>query len=259
MKTQYTFLTFTIIMVSVLSACGQESKERQYVEVLMEAAPTRETQQSGVRSNFPQMPDDDIHAGVLKSVNRNNLPDDDIHRNLINQENIPNDDIHANLKMDNSFLQQKLEQSIVDAPINWKVPEGWREQKGNNMRLVTFYSENPMAPVETSIISLAGNAGGLSANVIRWMQQISIPVPNEEELNSFLDKQNKMQLENNISVLIIDFSPLQNDQRETTPTIMAAIINNNLSRVFVKMTGSKKDVVHNKSAFESLLKSISFN
>lgn len=57
------------------------------------------------------------------------------------------------------------------AGLTWKAPAGWKEIKGNSIRLVSFkISEN----AECTFIVLSGQAGGLESNVNRWRGQIGL-------------------------------------------------------------------------------------
>jgi len=77
-----------------------------------------------------------------------------------------------------------IKEQPSDSSLSWEVPQGWFEEKGSGMRLVTFRAQN--GTVECSIISLGGQAGGLQSNVTRWMGQINIDVPADDQFNEYL-------------------------------------------------------------------------
>jgi hypothetical protein len=56
---------------------------------------------------------------------------------------------------------------------HWQLPKNWKEEKASGMRLASFRIDGSLADV--SLIQLAGDGGGLSANVNRWRSQISLP------------------------------------------------------------------------------------
>jgi len=56
----------------------------------------------------------------------------------------------------------------------WRTPEGWTELPAGSLRLASFrVAGDPRA--ECSLTRLAGDAGGLAANVNRWREQMSAP------------------------------------------------------------------------------------
>ena len=75
-------------------------------------------------------------------------------------------------------------------------------------------------------------------------------------MDKFLSKQEKFTTQEEIPVMVIDFTTLQKDTNELTPSIIAAIIPYQDSNIFVKMTGNKGAVSKNKEKFRSLCQSL---
>lgn len=67
----------------------------------------------------------------------------------------------------------------VDSPPHWKLPEGWEQKPGGEMRFATLRIENGGEPLDLSISSLPKNdeddAGYLLINVNRWRGQLALP------------------------------------------------------------------------------------
>ena len=83
-------------------------------------------------------------------------------------------------------------------PLLWHLPKGWREKPAGGMRLATI--TNPQSPsLDISIVSLSGVAGGISANLNRWMKQIDLPELDERELDEFLKKQKTLKTQGDLS------------------------------------------------------------
>ena len=163
-------------------------------------------------------------------------------------------DPHAGLKdmpMSSPFPIHQLADELT-----WTVPQGWIEKKGDGLRLVTFISENPDDNVECSIVSMGGEAGGLKANVIRWMGQINLAVPVESQLEEFLSRQEKFNIAENLSAVVIDLTSLQEESFPSVPSMMAAMIATSDGVIFVKMTGNKQSVINNRDAFKELCRSL---
>jgi len=140
----------------------------------------------------------------------------------------------------------------LNSPLSWEVPQGWSEEKGSGMRLVTF--RDPNSSMECSIISLGGQAGGFRSNVTRWMNQINVSIPAGDQLSAFLSRQQKLKSKGGFVVTIIDLSELS--QGEHAPSMIAAITELENKTIFVKMTGSRGDVITNRVQFTSLCRSL---
>ncbi|HOK88385.1 MAG TPA: hypothetical protein PK379_00010 [Candidatus Hydrogenedentes bacterium] len=57
-----------------------------------------------------------------------------------------------------------------DSPYAWTLPEGWRELPPRPMRLATF----AVGEAECYIAVLAGDGGGVAANINRWRRQMGL-------------------------------------------------------------------------------------
>lgn len=225
-KHHFLFFAFLIIPGILLQGCQNPDKPRRYHEVFIDTPPKTTSS------------DSDPHA-FMKMM--------------------PNDDIHANLRFNDSELQGKIMDSVTSTPLSWTTPQGWLEKKGSGMRLVTFINADDTAPIETTIVSLAGEAGGIAANAIRWIQQLKMPVPSDQELKNFLDSQEKIQTPSGLPMMLMDFTQLQKDAEPTTASMIAAIVEGQQTQIFVKMTGSKQAVLKNLMLFKSLLQSLKVN
>lgn len=84
---------------------------------------------------------------------------------------------------------RELVKSVEFAPsgkIGWKLPAGWKETPGNEMRYATLVlSDSPK--LEVSVTTLPGSgklAPDLLANINRWRGQLDLPFIEEEDLPS---------------------------------------------------------------------------
>lgn len=75
-----------------------------------------------------------------------------------------------------------------EAAIAWDAPEGWRETKGSQMRMASFSVSTDAGEVDISLVRLGGAAGGMLANVNRWLGQIAMRPIESEELAGLLDE-----------------------------------------------------------------------
>jgi hypothetical protein len=130
--------------------------------------------------------------------------------------------------------------------IAWQTPSGWQEQGASQMRLATWHLAVNPAEFDCSLVALPGDAGGVKANLKRWMGQIGLEIP-ENRLDQFItDSPNH----------IFDFTRLQKGQPAGTPSMIAAISDIQGTTVFVKLKGSIKVVERNREDFINLVQSI---
>jgi len=222
---------FIFILSLSLSSC-EKAGERQYTEIILDEAPAAVLQQQNTG---------DPHAGL-------------------DLGNMGNSDPHSGFSKDqlqNMLLEQGLQiEGHEKAPgFGWTAPEGWEEKPAGGMRLASFVSKDDPASIDCSIVTLGAGAGGLEANIVRWLGQIHITLP-EDQIKNFINKQDKLRTAGAGEALMLDFTQLQKNSVE--PSMIAAIIDTPDQRIFVKMTGSRAEMLKNLKPFQSLVKSIRF-
>ena len=238
---------FKIVMIvavlPVVTGFGEPSAQRRYHEVFVDTPKSKFSSRKNPHDFLQMMPDDDIHAQF-----RNNPQNPD--------GSMPSDETHSNLRPGTQGQEDMLMNSVAAVPIRWTAPQGWTEQKGSGMRVVTFLNVNKDFPVETTIVSLAGQAGGVAANIVRWMQQLKMPVPSDHDLMEFIASSEKIQTASGLSLVFFDFTRLQNDAGPEAPSMFAAIVEGQETQIFIKMTGSKHSVIANIEQFKALIHSL---
>ncbi len=153
-------------------------------------------------------------------------------------------------------ISTDLPPAMTNLPLSWIAPKGWTEQKGSGLRLATFISEGTDDKIECSIVSLGGMAGGVKANIVRWLGQVKIPIPSDEELEQFLARQEDFESKGHWKGKLLDLTQLQKDEPSSTAGMMAAMIETGEAQIFVKMTGTKAALEKNKTAFRELCASL---
>jgi len=161
-------------------------------------------------------------------------------------------DPHAGMNM-----AQSMGDLSSNSDLTWTVPEGWEEVAGGGMRVVSFKeASNPQA-IDVSIVSLAGAAGGLESNLIRWAGQLGLNLTSgSNELKQLLSNAQVLKTNEGLDVKIFDFSLLQNKEDLSASSMLASMVEINGSTVFVKMTGSIQEIQNNQSNFMALTKSL---
>lgn len=167
-------------------------------------------------------------------------------------EDTPQQTMQAGVPRGAMDLERIADVPVPQTPLSWETPEGWAEERGSGIRIVTFRTEGS-DPVEVSIVSLSGPAGGLVPNAVRWAGQIGVPADNIE---AFIDRQEEITTQNGLSGRIIDFTGLQPEAGGAAPSIIGAVFPLGDDSLFVKMTGSKAAVTAEKSEFRQLLQSL---
>lgn len=163
------------------------------------------------------------------------------------------------MNMSDPSMQSMVQSSAASVPLTWQAPKGWKEEKGSGMRLATFTSGDAH-PITCTIVSLSGMAGGVESNIIRWMKQINLSdnLLAGEKMQEFLKKQEVIKSKNNLSVQIVDLTPLTG-KNESTQTILGGIVEMQDTTIFIKMTGDLKGITSNREAFRSLCQSLTLN
>lgn len=139
----------------------------------------------------------------------------------------------------------------------WDTPEGWKEErKASGFRLATFTIPSETKESICTVIPLQGEAGGLEANVTRWLGQATGKTPDITTVNELLKDREKFLTKGQFPAVLIDFTPVT--PNPTDKSILAAVITIHGNSVFVKMTGEKAHLVQNKEKFKTLCQSFSF-
>lgn len=138
---------------------------------------------------------------------------------------------------------------------SWDTPQGWsREQKTSGMRLAAFSIKSQDKESLCTIIPLKGAAGGIRANVMRWLGQINVNMePGSEKLEKFLSAGEDFRTKGGFPAVMIDFTTIT--PRPEDRSILATVITLQDSTIFIKMTGEKSHLVENKEKFKALSKS----
>lgn len=143
---------------------------------------------------------------------------------------------------------------------HWDTPGGWlEERKTSGLRLATFTVKSQDQTKESvcTIIPLKGEAGGLEANVTRWLGQITGKTGPPHNVGGIVDKllkaQEKFLTSGQFAAVFIDFTPVT--PQSSDRSILATTITVGASSIFIKMTGEKSHLVENKEKFKALCRS----
>lgn len=140
--------------------------------------------------------------------------------------------------------------------INWKVPNGWREQAPSSMRVGSFLVPGSNGQTaDVSVVPLSGSAGGDLANFNRWREQIELSPLSEADLSAMSEAHTFK----NGTVRVVDFvSDKLLIENRFKKRIVAAIYPQGQRTWFFKMAGEDSTVRSAKSAFMEFVKSAHF-
>ncbi len=137
--------------------------------------------------------------------------------------------------------------------VRWVCPPGWTELPGSGFRLATFVVEVEGQRYECSLTALAGDGGGLEANLRRWAGQIGWTAE-PAEWEKFLQTLRR-EGEGTNALVLADFS-LRPGASPDSPSMLAAIRTRERDVVFLKMVAPVRVLQGQREAFESLARSL---
>ncbi len=164
-----------------------------------------------------------------------------------------------------------MEGNPVDIKVTWTAPEEWADRDSSSaLRIGSFLIPDPAAAVpvqhidpsdtrnvDVSIVQLAGFAGGLEDNVIRWMKQVNIILPDDDQLKAFLEGAESFKTRSGQSGIYIDLTPKLSGNITETSSIFGAVIATDKYTVFVKAQGDKSRVIEEISALKAFCETLS--
>jgi hypothetical protein len=137
--------------------------------------------------------------------------------------------------------------------LEWTAPSHWEQKPASNMRYASFsVTGKGGAQADLSVISLAGEAGGVLANINRWRDQLGLSPITEAQF-----AKDHVQLEVlKTKVVVVSFANTSGSAEKKNQRILAAILPRSSSTWFFKMTGDDALVEAQKPAFIQFLKSL---
>ena len=158
---------------------------------------------------------------------------------------------HGSMPPDGSLLGNQAPQG--HGTLSWKTPQDWQEKpSSSSIRLASFMAPgkdgNPDNSADVSIVILAGQAGGVIANVNRWREQVGLGPLNEGELEKVSQRAKG-------ALGPFTWFKIINEANPGAAIFVASIAMAD-QVVFVKMAGSEETLVYNQQKFVSLCQSL---
>ncbi len=124
------------------------------------------------------------------------------------------------------------------------------------MRMAVIKTSEAQGADECGIVSLPGAAGGLEANVTRWLGQLNITLP-PESIGKFISSQQKIKTRGNFELVLIDFGSLVKD--DAGISMLVGVTTPGDYSYFVKLTGKKSNLAKAVKDFSRFCQSLSVN
>ena len=151
------------------------------------------------------------------------------------------------------------DEKIKVGGLNFKIPKDWVSQSpDSSMRTAQYSIKDPEKKKSGEVLFFYfgnNNAGGIKANVLRWLYQFK---EDPQNLNPIIvqDKINDV----NVTYVSAYGTYLKGlPLREKTPVdncqLFGAIIEGDLGTVFIKATGDKNVILNNRNKFKEMIKS----
>jgi hypothetical protein len=141
---------------------------------------------------------------------------------------------------------------VPAAPLVWQTPVAWQELPGDGIRLAAFAVERGDQRAETTVVMLGGVAGGVEANVVRWLDQLGLRLAGEE-LAQFLAAGEPLTSRDGMHFTVYDFTRFATPEGNSMLAAVGPVLDQTL---FVKMSGDGALVAAARSDFLSLVASL---
>lgn len=136
--------------------------------------------------------------------------------------------------------------------LQWVAPDEWKKDEGHPMRLASFKTANG---ADVSFIMLPGAAGGLEANIRRWMGQIGLSVPDDV----FQHQVNALPLirtESGWEGRVVNFNEWMASPDLASPSMIAVLLDVDGETGFVKISGTYTALEQERQAFLDFVRSL---
>lgn len=141
------------------------------------------------------------------------------------------------------------------AGLRWKWPAGWSASPTERpMRAATFVvADAPKADVALTV--LAGDAGGLAANLNRWQGQMGKPALTEAEIAA-LPRLDALGGKKAVVLATDGTFTSMGGEKASGQALLGAVLERGADVVFLKATGPADEIARLRPAFEALVASM---
>lgn len=140
--------------------------------------------------------------------------------------------------------------------LKWTLPPGWTESAGGGMSLATFLPPDWGGSERGTLSVMGGTAGGLEANVRRWMKQSGLDSSDEQNVREFLKSLKPEKTAGGFDCVLVDFTALSGPAEGGGASMLVGQVSLPGRTAFVKLTGPPDRLAALRAAFRSLCLSL---
>ena len=137
--------------------------------------------------------------------------------------------------------------------LQWDLPAGWHDFPGSGMRMAVIKTSDTEGGDDCGIVALPGAAGGLNANVTRWLDQLNISLT-PEGVEKFIAGQQRIKTRGNFELVLMDFGSLVKDGSGSS--MMVGVATPGDYSYFIKLNGKKSNLAKASKDFARLCQSL---
>ncbi|HEY9842821.1 MAG TPA: hypothetical protein V6D23_20310 [Candidatus Obscuribacterales bacterium] len=142
-----------------------------------------------------------------------------------------------------------LTPQATDTKLAYSVPASWTEKPPGSIRAASFELGSGDQRGDVSIVSLAGDGGGLLANANRWRQQLELAPTDQAGLKNTVKD---IQVDGHRGYFMALYTGMAGEG------MLVALIEQEQQTWFVKMKGPSKLIQSQEKDFQTFVKSIHF-
>lgn len=149
---------------------------------------------------------------------------------------------------DSTGAEVRGERSQDAGEWRWVTPSEWSDLPGDGLRLARF---GIPGGGESTVVVLSGDAGGVEANVRRWLKQLGLELP-QSGFQKLIDE--AVRIHSNFDFTFFDFTPLVRSPSDIA--FLTAIATVDGQTMFVKAEAQNAVLTEQREAFIGLLRSL---
>lgn len=136
-----------------------------------------------------------------------------------------------------------------DTTMTYTVPSNWQEKPASSMRTASFEVKSGKETADVSVVSLAGDGGGLLSNTNRWRQQLEMAPTDQAGLKNTVKD---IKVDGYKGYFMALYTALEGNG------MLVALIEQDDHTWFIKMMGTSKLIQTQEKDFEAFVESIRF-
>jgi hypothetical protein len=137
----------------------------------------------------------------------------------------------------------------TDTKLSYTLPAGWKEKPVSTMRVASLEVSGPQGIGDVSVVSLAGDGGGLLNNTNRWRQQLEMAPTDSEGLRNLVKD---IEIDGHKGYFMALYTGLEGNG------MLVAMVEQGGQTWFIKMTAPAALIQAQEEDFQTFARSIRF-